>query len=174
MKSSGEIKRGGAAKVPLSTMSNVLYSSVEMNRGDAPRRMSSPASNKIAIITTNCQVVGQVLLAGYRLVQVIVIAQVGDPEATAAQDRRQFIFFDAVARRQGMEVVSHGLSSRYFQFSNYSYPLFISLDAVKVSLRDNVCYWIPAFAGMTNKFLDHFAQDFTDKGLLSWTGCSEI
>ncbi|MCY4364055.1 MAG: hypothetical protein OXE42_18055 [Gammaproteobacteria bacterium] len=69
--------------------------------------MSSPASNKIAIITTNCQVVGQVLLDGHGLIQVMVIAQVGNPETAAAQDTHQFIFFDAVARGQGMKIVRH-------------------------------------------------------------------
>ena len=64
------------------------------------------------IITAYCQVVGQVLLDGHGLVQVMVIAQVGNPEPTAAQDPHQFIFFDAVARRQGMEIISHRLSSR--------------------------------------------------------------
>ena len=54
------------------------------------------------------QVVEQGLLDGYDLIQVMAISQAGNPEPAAAQDPHQFIFFDAVAWEQGMEVVSHG------------------------------------------------------------------
>ena len=50
------------------------------------------------VISAYCQVVGQVLLDGYCLVQVMVVAQVGDAETATAEDSHQFVFVDTVGR----------------------------------------------------------------------------
>ena len=55
------------------------------------------------IISSYCQVVGQVLLDGHGLIQVMVIAQVGNPETATAQDPDQFVFFDTAAPKAGRE-----------------------------------------------------------------------